>query len=162
MIERTLLILKPDAVERSLSGEIISRFEKAGLKIVGLKMIWIDKKFSEKHYSAHVKKHFYAGLERYITAGPVIAMVLEGVHAIAVVRKLVGDTNSHKAMPGTIRGDLGHMSIEFADESKRQYTNLIHASSDKTDAGKEIALWFSKDELHSYETVHEAHVFGWR
>jgi nucleoside-diphosphate kinase len=129
MIERTLVLLKPDAVERCLSGEIIAKFERVGLKVIGMKMVWIDKSFSRKHYAAHVKKPFYPGLERYITAGPVIAIVLEGVHAIAAVRKLVGDTNSSKAMPGTIRGDYGHMSLEFADKSRRQYTNLIHAST---------------------------------
>jgi len=162
MIERTLVLLKPDAVERGIIGELLSRFEKTGLKIVGLKMTWIDPKFSKRHYSAHVGKPFYPGLERYITAGPVIAIALEGVHAVANVRKLVGDTNSHKAPPGTIRGDYGHMSLDFADKSRRQYTNLIHASGNLDDAKKELALWFTKKELHTYKTVHEKHVFGWR
>jgi nucleoside-diphosphate kinase len=162
MIERTLVLLKPDAVERCLMGEIISKFEKAGLKIIGMKMVWIDKKFSRKHYSAHVNKPFYPGLERYITAGPVLAMAIEGVHAVSNVRKLVGDTSSHKSLPGTIRGDYGHMSMEFADKSKRQYTNLIHASGNLEDAKVEVPLWFGKKELHSYKTVHERHVFGWQ
>ncbi|MEM4267972.1 MAG: nucleoside-diphosphate kinase [Candidatus Woesearchaeota archaeon] len=162
MIERTLVLLKPDAVERCIIGEIITRFEKAGLKIVGMKMVWVDKRLSRKHYKEHVKKPFYPGLERYITAGPVVAIAIEGVHAVSNTRKIVGETSSHKSLPGTIRGDFGHMSIEFADKSKRQYTNLIHASSDIQSAKREISLWFNKNELHSYKTVHEKHVFGWQ
>ncbi len=97
MIERTLVLVKPDGVQRAVSGRIIQRFEDAGLKMVGMKMVWVDEEFSKKHYAEHVEKSFYAGLEAMITMGPVIAMVLEGVEAIALVRKMVGATMmSHK------------------------------------------------------------------
>ncbi|MEM2121392.1 MAG: nucleoside-diphosphate kinase, partial [Candidatus Woesearchaeota archaeon] len=100
MIERTLVVLKPDAVQRQIVGEIISRFEKVGLKIVGLKMIWVTKDFAKNHYKEHLQKSFYKALEDMITEGPVIAMVLEGVHAIEIVRKIVGPTEPRKAPAG--------------------------------------------------------------
>ena len=158
-IERSLVLIKPDGVQRTLSGEIIGRFEKVGLKIVGMKMTWIDRDFSKKHYDAHVAKPFYKGLEDYITEGPVIAMVLEGLHAIEIIRKMVGSTEPRKAQPGTIRGDFSHHSYEYTDAKGIAIKNLIHASGDKNDAEKEIKLWFKKEELHSYKTVHEKHVF---
>src|SRR3989344_5105909 len=101
-IERTFIALKPDAVQRGLIGEIISRFEKVGLKLVGMKMVWMDKKFSEKHYAAHLKKPFYKNLETFMTSGPVVAICLEGLHAVELVRKLVGSTEPKSAAPGTI------------------------------------------------------------
>ena len=158
-IERSLVLIKPDGVQRTLSGEIIGRFEKVGLKIVGMKMTWIDRDFSKKHYDAHVAKPFYKGLEDYITEGPVIAMVLEGLHAIEIIRKMVGSTEPRKAQPGTIRGDFSHHSYEYTDPKGIAIKNLIHASGEKKDAEKEIKLWFKKEELHSYKTVHEKHVF---
>ena len=158
MIERTFVMLKPDAIQRSLAGEIISRIEKTGLKIVGMKMMWIDNAFSKKHYSAHVDKKFYKGLEEFITSGPVMAMVIEGISAVAIVRKLVGATEPHSAVPGTIRGDFAHHSYSYTDKKGIAMKNLIHASSDPKDAKKEIELWFSSDELHTYRTVHEIHV----
>ena len=156
MIERTLVLVKPDGVQRGFIGDIIKRFEQAGLKIVGMKMVWVDKELSKKHYSDHIGKRFYPGLEEYITAGPVVAMAIEGAHAVRNVRKLVGPTSSLEALPGTIRGDFGHMSLEHADNAKKRYTNLIHASDEKS-ARKEVELWFSPKELHTYRTVHEAH-----
>lgn len=157
MKERTLVLLKPDAVQRGISGEVLSRFEKAGLKIVGLKMKWVDKSFAKKHYTAHVEKPFYPGLEKMITEGPVIAMVLEGLHAVETVRKLVGPTEPRQAPPGTIRGDYAHVSYEHADKKGIAIKNIIHASGNQEEAKTEIDLWFKPDELHSYKTVHEVH-----
>lgn len=159
MKERTLVLLKPDAVQRGIIGEIVTRFERAGLKIVGMKMTWVDKNFSQKHYEAHVGKAFYKGLEKFITEGPVIAIVFEGLHAVELVRKMVGATEPRKAEPGTIRGDYAHHSYEYTDQKGIAIKNLIHASGTQKEAEKEIQLWFSLDELHSYETVHEKHVF---
>lgn len=158
MIERTLVLLKPDTVERGLVGEIISRFEKVGVKIVGMKMVWVDSEFSRKHYAEHVEKPFYKGLEAMITEGPVVAMVLEGVHAISLVRKMIGATEPKSAVPGTIRGDYAHVSYEYADERNIGVKNLIHASANKKDAEAEVGLWFDDKELLSYKTVHEKHV----
>ncbi len=158
MIERTLVLLKPDAVQRSLMGEVLTRFERVGLKMVACRMVWVDKAFSKQHYAEHVSKPFYPGLESLITQGPVLAFVLEGVDAIEVVRKMVGPTEPKGAAPGTIRGDFAHVSYAHADERKIGIKNLIHASANKDDAKKEIALWFKADELHSYKTVHDMHV----
>ncbi len=157
MIERTLILLKPDAVQRGISGEVISRFEKAGLKISGIKMVWVDKNFSKKHYSEHVTKNFYPGLERMITEGPVIAIALEGVHSVEIVRKMVGPTEPKEALPGTIRGDYSHVSYSYADKKGIAIKNIIHASGNSEEAKKEVSLWFSLEELHNYKTVHEIH-----
>ena len=159
MIQRTLVVFKPDAVQRQVVGQILERFERAGFKIVGMKMVWIDKDFAKKHYAEHVDKPFYKFLEAMITEGPVIAMVLEGVHAVEIVRKLVGATEPRKAAPGTIRGDFALHSMEYADKKGSAVKNLIHASSDEEAAKREIALWFSNEELFNYTTVHEKHVF---
>lgn len=159
MMERTLVLLKPDAVQRSLVGEILTRFEKVGVKIVGMKMVWVDEKFSKLHYSDHVSKPFYKGLEEFIVQGPLIAVVLEGVSAIETIRKLVGSTEPKKAAPGTIRGDYAHHSYEYADNKKIAIKNLIHASDSVESAKKEVSLWFKPEELHTYKTVHEIHVF---
>jgi len=160
MIQRTLVLLKPDAVQRGLMGEILTRLERAGLKVVGCKMVWVDKSFSRKHYAEHVEKKFYPGLEALITAGPVLAMVIEGVEAIETVRKMVGATEPKSALPGTIRGDFAHVSYGYADTQGIGIKNLIHASANKDDAAKEVALWFAPAELHSYKTVHDVHILG--
>lgn len=157
MIERTLVLLKPDAVQRSITGEVISRFEKAGLKISGIKMVWVDKDFSKKHYSEHVEKSFYPGLEKMIVEGPVIAIVLEGIHVVEIVRKMVGPTEPKEALPGTIRGDYSHVSYSYADNKGIAIKNIIHASGNSKEAEKEVSLWFSAEELHNYKTVHEIH-----
>ena len=159
MMERTLVLIKPDGVERGLVGEILTRFEKVGLKVVGMKMQWVDKDFSKKHYAAHVSKPFYKGLEEFIISGPVIAMVLEGLHAVELVRKMVGVTEPKSAAPGTIRGDYAHHSYQYTDKKGISIKNLIHASGSVEEAKVEVALWFGKNELHSYKTVHEVHVF---
>ena len=158
-MQRTLVLLKPDAVQRSLVGNIITRFENAGLKLVAMKMIWIDEDFSKKHYSDHVEKGFYKSLEEFIVVGPIIAIVIEGIKAIEIVRKMVGSTEPKSALPGTIRGDFAHHAYEYADKKGIAIKNLIHASDSPESAAKEVALWFKPEEVHSYKTVHEMHVF---
>jgi nucleoside-diphosphate kinase len=158
MIEHTFVAIKPDGVKRHLVGEIMKRFENAGLKIVGMKMVLVDSEFSKEHYSDHIEKSFYKGLEEYIVSGPVVAMVLEGVSAIKVVRKIVGPTEPGTAAPGTIRGDYAHHTFSYADKNNKSVMNLIHASGNKEDADKETALWFTKQELFNYKINHEEHV----
>ena len=159
MIERSLLIVKPDGVERAIVGEIIKRFENTGLKIVGMKMVWIDKNFAENHYKSHKSKPFFKELVEFITEGPVVAIVFEGVHAVDNVRRLVGSTSPHEAAPGTIRGDFAHISMAYASKKGLGGKNVVHASGSKKEADEEIKLWFTKEGLHSYTTVHEKHVF---
>jgi nucleoside-diphosphate kinase len=159
MMERTFVAIKPDGVQRGLIGRIIERFENAGLKIAGMKMIWVDKDMAKKHYKAHVDKTFYKGLEQFITEGPIVAMVIEGLHSVESVRKIVGPTEPKQAPPGTIRGDFAHHSYEWTDKKGIAIKNLIHASGNKEEAEQEIKLWFSVDEVHKYKTVHEKHVF---
>ncbi|MBN1544523.1 nucleoside-diphosphate kinase [Candidatus Woesearchaeota archaeon] len=162
MIERTFVAIKPDGVQRGLVGEIIKRLENVGLKIIGMKMMWIDKEFAKKHYTEDIAKrrgeHVREMLLDYITEGPIIVMAWEGIHAIDVVRKLVGPTEPKSALPGTIRGDFTHVSFTHADAQKKSIKNVIHASGDGKDAKYELNLWFSPLELHTYRTVHEAHV----
>ncbi len=158
MIERTLVLVKPDGVQRGLVGEIISRFEKRGLKIVGMKMMWIDRDFSKKHYAAHLDKKMYPMLEEFITSAPVVAMVIEGIHAVESVRKVVGSTEPKSAPLGTIRGDYAHVSYDYADKKQISIKNLVHASGTKEEAEQEVALWFGVDELYTYEALHDRHV----
>lgn len=163
MMEQTLVLIKPDGVQRTLIGRIIQRFEDAGLKIIGMKMVWADESFAKKHYTEdlaqrrgeHVRKRMLAFLQQ----GPVVAICLEGINAVEVVRKIVGGTEPKSAAPGTIRGDFAHISYEHADVHDKGLPNLIHASGDKKDATYEVPLWFSQQELHSYKTVHDMHVF---
>jgi nucleoside-diphosphate kinase len=140
-IERTLIILKPDTIQRKLVGRIIQRFEDKSLKIIGMKMIWIDKELAQKHYKAHIEKPFFNSLLEFITSTPVIVMVLEGPEVVEQVRKMVGATDCKKAEVGTIRFDFG-LSIQ---------NNLIHASESPKDAEYEINLFFKPEELFSYE-----------
>ncbi len=161
MIQRTLVLLKPDAIQRAVVGEIIHRFERAGIKIVGMKMVFTDKELALKHYDEDIEKRHGAAIRQqlvdYIVESPVIAMVLEGVEVVSNVRKLVGDTFPDKAMPGTIRGDFSHVSKDYANKKQDAIRNLIHASSSLEDAEREIKLWFRDDEIHSYSTVHDVH-----
>tara|TARA_Y100000310_G_scaffold151291_1_gene150859 strand:- start:2092 stop:2571 length:480 start_codon:yes stop_codon:yes gene_type:complete len=157
MIERTLIIIKPDGVKRSLVGEVMKRFENVGLKIVGMKMVWLDDKFAEKHYKAHKSKPFFKDLVKFIVEGPVVVFVLEGVHAVSNARRLVGSTSPHEASPGTIRGDYAHLSMKYASEKGIGGKNIIHASGNVKEADEEIKLWFTKEEIHSYQNVHEIH-----
>lgn len=158
MIQRTFVMLKPDAVQRQLTGQILTRFENAGFKIVALKMQFVSEEHSKKHYAEHVDKPFFKGLDEFIRAGPVIAFVLEGVNAIENVRKIVGKTEPKGAAPGTIRGDYAHVSYGYADEKGIGVKNLIHASADEADAEREIGLWFDDNDIHSYKSVHDTHL----
>ena len=139
-MQRTLVICKPDAVQRALTGELLARFEKRGLKVIALKLMSVDRALAEKHYEVHKGKFFYEGLVSYITSSPVVVLVLEGHEAIPVVRAMVGATRPWEAAPGTIRGDYALMGLR----------NLIHASDAPETADKEIALWFKPDEVHPY------------
>lgn len=160
-MEKTLIIFKPDAIQREVVGEILSRFEKAGLKIVATKMLQPSKEDFYKHYEDIGKMVSRRGQKTFdvtvkmMQDGPVIAMVLEGVEAISLVRKLVGTTEPKSAAPGTIRGDYSHMSFPYADNEGIGVPNLIHASGDANDAKLEIAHWFAQNEIFEYETVHE-------
>lgn len=138
--QRTLVLIKPDGVQRLLAGRILSRFEDRGLKIVAMKLMLVSKQLAETHYAVHSARPFFAGLVQFITSGPVVALVLEGPNAIAVVRSMVGATKPHEAAPGTIRGDFG---LETAK-------NLIHGSDAPETAIAEIALWFTPAELVDY------------
>lgn len=159
-IERTLVILKPDAVKRGYMGEIISRFEKAGLKIAAMRMAWVDIEKAKKHYTEDIAIRRGEQVRQYlldfITSGPVLAFVVEGVDAIENVRMMVGSTEPKSALPGTIRGDYSHVSYRHADAEKKVVANLIHASSDKADAEREIYVWFNDDEIYDYQTVHDS------
>jgi len=181
MIEQTLAVVKPDGVQRGLVGDIISRFEKAGLKIVALKQVWVDADLVGQHYAnnddylAGVGQKALDGAKergvdmkesaleigrkvrefnmRYISTGPVVAIVLEGNTAIETVRNIIGGTNPLSADIGTIRGDLTIDDFTQADSENRSVRNLMHASGDADEAQREIALWFKPAELHQYETV---------
>lgn len=139
-MQRTLVIIKPDGVQRALTGKILSRFEERGFKLVALKIVSVGTDLAEAHYAVHKGKFFYQGLVDYITSSPVVVMVLEGHEAIGAVRKMVGATRPWEAEAGTIRGDLALMGLR----------NLIHASDAPETAASEIGLWFKPDELVEY------------
>lgn len=163
-IEKTLIVLKPDCIQRGLAGEIISRFEKVGLKIVAAKVVSPDKDFYHHHYEGIGKMITRRGQDKFdytlafMLKGPVLAMVLEGVEAVGVVRKMVGTTEPKEAAPGTIRGDFAHISFAHADEEKKATPNLIHASGDVEEAKEEIAHWFTEKEIYDYKLSHEEHI----
>ena len=163
MIERTLVLIKPDGVKRGLMGRILSRFEDAGMKVVGMKLKQTEEAHALKHYTEDLAvRRGQVVRDRmvdFLKTGPVLAFVLEGINVIENVRKMVGATEPKSALPGTIRGDFSHVSYSHADAQGKGVENLIHASADKTDAEREISLWFSKDEIATYKTVHEAHTF---
>lgn len=159
--ERTLVVIKPDGVQRGIVGEIVTRFERVGLKIVGAKMLQPSYDHFYHHYetigkliSRRSQKTFDVTLQM-MQAGPVIAFVLEGIEAASLVRKMTGATEPKSALPGTIRGDYSHMSYGHADAHGIGIPNIIHASGDAQEAEAEIAHWFSEAELFEYETVHE-------
>jgi nucleoside-diphosphate kinase len=146
-VERTFSMLKPGVLQRRLAGEIIARIERKGLKIIALKMMTIPRSLSETHYAEHREKSFFAELLSFITSGPVVAMVIEGEHAIAQVRRLCGATKVDDALPGTIRGDFAmHTGL-----------NIIHASDSSASAEREIGLFFKADELCSWADAND----GW-
>jgi nucleoside-diphosphate kinase len=138
--ERTLVIVKPDGVQRGLVGPIVTRFEARGLKIVGLKLVQVSRELAERHYAEHEGKGFYPGLLNYITSGPVVVACVEGTSAVQMVRNVVGATNPLNAAPGTIRADL---AVDIG-------RNLIHASDAPETAQRELDLWFAPEELLSY------------
>ena len=140
MTERTLVLIKPDGVQRQLVGRIVARFEERGLKLVGLKLMQVDRSLAERHYAVHRGKPFYAGLVDFITSGPLVALALEGPNVVSAVRLMVGATRSYEAAAGTIRGDL-------ATETGQ---NLVHASDGPETAAAELALWFGAGELIDY------------
>ena len=141
MTERTLVLIKPDGVQRLLAGRILARYEDRGLKLVGLKLIRVSTELAERHYAIHREKPFFRGLVDFITSAPVIAAVLEGPNAVAIVRAMNGATRPPDAAPGTIRGDL---AMETAQ-------NLVHASDSPETAATELGLWFGAGELHDYD-----------
>ncbi len=148
-MERTLVILKPDAVQRGLIGEIIARLERRGLRIIGMKLMQVSEELARKHYAVHEGRPFFPGLIEFITSGPVVVMALEGKNAIAVTRATMGATNPGNAAPGTIRADLA-LDIGY---------NLVHGSDGPETAATELALWFDESELVSYERAIDAWLF---
>jgi len=165
MIQKTLLLIKPDGVQRGLTGDIIQRFEKVGLKIVGLKMIWIDSDFAKKHYVGVAERRgekVMSMLMDLITMGPVIALVLEGVDAVETVRKICGPTEPKAAQPGTIRGDYAHVSFKYSDRIEEAVRNVVHASGTPDEAEHEISLWFAPEEIHEYPSVHDIHILQYK
>ncbi|MCK4997803.1 nucleoside-diphosphate kinase [Candidatus Pacearchaeota archaeon] len=162
MIQQTLVLVKPDGVARGLTGEILKRFERIGLKIVALKLVQVNMDHAKKHYTEDISNRHGEkvrnNLLSFITEGPVVAIIFEGVNAIANVRKIVGSTESASALPGTIRGDYTHVSYSHADEKEMAVKNVIHASADENDAKNELSLWFSIDEICDYKRSDEYHV----
>lgn len=190
--ERTLVLVKPDGVIRGLVGEVITRFEKRGLKVIALKMVWPTSEHIDKHYPSHdewfssvgsrtseffknknidVTEHFgtenaaeigkqvKGWLTDYMTSGPVVAMAVEGMHAISTVRKLVGHTYPIEAAPGTIRGDFSVDTPSAANVEKRVVKNIVHASGNEEEASHEIEHWFSPEEIHDYKRADEHVMF---
>ena len=148
-MERTFLMIKPDGVQRGLIGEVVSRIERKGLKIVGAKLMQVPEALASEHYAEHTEKPFYGKLISFITSAPVFAMVVEGENAVAISRHIVGVTNPSEATPGSIRGDLG-LTVG---------RNVIHGSDSVTSADREIALWFNDDELTDYTLSNEVWLY---
>ncbi len=159
--ERTLVLLKPDAVQRSLAGEIIGRFEKVGLKIVAMKLVLPTKDQAYAHYkiNPNLPQVILDHLANFLSASPVVAIVLEGNKAIPVVRKMVGSTEPLQSAPGTIRGDYTLDSYDLADKDGRAVRNLVHASSSLDDAEKETPIWFKDNELVDYKSIREQIIY---
>lgn len=160
-IQRTLVVCKPDAVQRGIVGEILQRFERVGLKIVGMKMVMPDEELYEKHYEEIGKMITRRGEQTfkynlaYMMTGPVVAICLEGVEAVPLVRKIVGPTEPKSAEMGTIRGDYSHMSFGYSDAKGTGVPNLVHASGSVEEAKQEVALWFKEEELYDYSDLNE-------
>lgn len=165
ILERTLVLLKPDAIDRGIVGEIITRFERLGIKMIGMKLLVSEKDTAKQHYTEDLAKrrgeHVREMMINMLTSGPIVAIVFEGIDVIEVVRKMVGATEPKAAAPGTIRGDYTHMSYKFADKKGVGIFNLIHASSSPEDALSEINVWFKPEELVKHSpsytkmTLHE-------
>ncbi len=155
-IQRTLVLLKPDAVARGLAGRVLARFEDAMLKVVAAKMVWMDAELTRQHYF-DLEDRFgaavYQSMTTFMQSGPVVALVLEGVGAVPCVRKMVGATYPDEAVPGTIRGDFAHVSRAYANANGVAVANLVHASGNAEEAEREIGVWFTKAEILDYDTV---------
>lgn len=164
LVQRTLVICKPDAVQRGIVGEILQKFERVGLKIVGMKMVMPDADHYRAHYedigqliSRRGEQTFQFNL-KYMMTGPVIAMAFEGIEAVPLVRKIVGPTEPKSAEMGTIRGDYSHMSFGYSDAKGIGVPNLVHASGSVSEAKKEVALWFKESELYDYSDLNEKYM----
>src|SRR6516165_2605250 len=149
-MQQTLILLKPDCVQRRLVGAITQRFEQKGLRLAGLKLVQVGRELAEKHYAVHKGKPFYQSLVQFVTSGPTVAMVWEGREAVSVVRALMGPTDGTKAPPATIRGDFA-LSVQ---------NNLVHGSDSPENAASEVALWFRPDELVAYQPTDQAWIAG--
>lgn len=144
-LEQTLVLVKPDGVQRGLAGTILGRLEATGMKIVGMKFMQVSEALAQRHYAEHEGKPFYEGLVNYITSAPIVALCLEGPNAISITRKLMGATSPNEAAPGTIRGDFG---VEIS-------RNLVHGSANADDAAREVGLFFSDEELIDYARAND-------
>ena len=164
-MEQSLILLKPDAVDRGLVGEIIHRFERVGFKIAGLKMLHATKEHAEKHYTEDLAqrrgKKVREMMIEMISSGPIVAIVVEGVEAVELVRKMVGTTEPKSAAPGTIRGDYSHVSFKHADEKNIGIYNLVHASGSVEEAKQEIAVWFKPEELLNHRPGYTKHTIAY-
>jgi nucleoside-diphosphate kinase len=157
-VERTLVLLKPDAVARGLAGRVVARFEDAALKIVGTKMRHMDAEFTRRHYfdlEERLGADVYNTTAAFMQSGPVIALALEGVDAVTKVRKIIGSTYPDQAAPGTVRGDFAHQTKASSEVSGKAVMNLVHASGNSEEAKYEVELWFDESELFQYETLAE-------
>jgi nucleoside-diphosphate kinase len=165
-MERTLILLKPDAVDRGLVGEIIQRFERVGLKIAGMKMVQADEDTAKKHYTDDLAQRRGENVRKMmvdmlVNAGPIVAVCLEGVEAADLVRKMVGATEPKSALPGTIRGDYSHVSFKHADEKGIGINNLIHASGNAEEAVQEVKVWFTDEELLNHKPGYTKHTIAY-
>ncbi len=163
-LQRTLVLLKPDALDRGILGEIITRFERVGAKIVGMKLIVSDKDTAMKHYTEDLAQRRGERVRELMVnmllMGPVVAIVLEGVDMVEVTRKMIGSTEPKSAAPGTIRGDYAHVTFKFADAKDMGIFNLIHASGSPEEAPIEVAVWFKPEELAEYDRMVDKYHFG--
>ncbi len=164
-MEQTLVLLKPDAVDRGLVGEIVQRFERVGLKIAGLKMVQPDAEMAGKHYTEDLAvrrgEHVRNMMIEMLVSGPIVAICLEGIESVELVRKMVGATEPKSAAPGTIRGDYSHVSFKHADSKKIGINNLVHASSNVEEAGQEISIWFKESELLNHRPGYTKHTIAY-
>jgi nucleoside-diphosphate kinase len=161
-VEKTLVLLKPDAVARGLTGRIFARFEDTALKIVGVKMKHLDAEFTRKHYfdlEERLGADIYNSTAAFMQTGPVIALALEGVDAVAKVRQIIGGTYPNAAAPGTVRGDFAHQTKTSSEVSGKAVMNLVHASGNSEEAKYEVALWFDSSEQFDYETLAEKYAY---
>ncbi len=164
-MERSLILLKPDTIDRGLVGEIIQRFERVGLKIAGLKLVQATEDMAKRHYTDDLAQRRGENVRQMMVemliSGPVVAMCLEGVEAVELVRKLVGTTEPKSAAPGTIRGDFSHVSFKHADQKNIGINNLIHASGNVEEAGQEIKVWFADHELLDHRPGYTKHTIAY-